>query len=52
MGFVLEEVVEKSQTVRGVIIGLGADKRIKRALSVTNNIQFYRYEISFKLIQD
>jgi restriction system protein len=34
-----------------VIIGLEDDIRIKRALSVTNNIEFYRYKVSFKLFK-
>lgn len=49
MGYVVEELAEKDQQVRGVIIALEKDKRIKRALVVANNIEFYRYEISFKL---
>ena len=49
MGYVKEELAEINQTVRGVIIASDDDLRIKRALSVTNNIDFYRYEVSFKL---
>jgi restriction system protein len=49
MGYVKEELAEATQEVRGVIIGLEDDIKIKRALSVTNNIDFYRYEVSFKL---
>jgi len=51
MGYVLEELVEDGQEVRGVIIGLEDDLRIKRALSVTRNIDFYRYQINFKLFK-
>lgn len=51
MGFVLEELAEPGQQVRGVIIGLEDDIRIKRALSVTNNIEFYRYQVNFKLFK-
>lgn len=51
MGFVLEELAEENQTVRGVIIALEEDTRIKRALAVTNNIDFYRYQVSFKLFK-
>ncbi|MBI5805802.1 DUF1016 family protein [candidate division TA06 bacterium] len=51
MGYVLEELAEDNQTVRGVIIALEEDLRIKRALSVTNNIDFYRYQVSFKLFK-
>lgn len=51
MGYVLEELAEENQTVKGVIIGMEDDLRIKRALSVTNNIEFYRYQVSFKLFK-
>lgn len=49
MGCVLEELAEPHQTVAGVIIALDDDLRIRRALKVTQNISFYRYEVSFKL---
>jgi restriction system protein len=49
MGYVKEELAEENQSIKGAIIALDDDLRIKRALSVTNNIDFYRYEISFKL---
>lgn len=49
MGFVKEELAESNQIVKGVIIGLEDDLRIRRALSVTTNIEYYRYEVSFKL---
>lgn len=51
MGYIKEEVAENNQTVKGVIIGLEADAKLKRALAVTNNIEFYRYKIDFKLIK-
>ena len=52
MGYVLQELAEPSQTVRGIIIALEDDLKIKRALAVTNNISFYRYEVSFKLFKN
>lgn len=52
MGYVLEELAEEGQQVKGVIIGLEDDLRIKRALSVTQNIEFYRYQINFKLFKN
>jgi len=51
MGYVQEELAEEGQKVKGVIIALEDDIRIKRALSVTNNIEFYRYQVSFKLFR-
>lgn len=50
MGYIKEEVAEANQIVKGVIIGLDSDTRLKRALSVTSNIEFYRYRIDFKLV--
>ncbi len=52
MGYVKEELAETNQHVHGVIIALEDDLRIKRALSVTNNIEFYRYQVSFKLFKN
>lgn len=49
MGYVKEELAEPNQVVKGIIIGLEADTRLKRALVVTNNIEFYKYQIDFKL---
>ena len=51
MGYVKEELLEEGQQVKGAIIGLEDDIRIRRALSVTNNIDFYRYQVSFKLFK-
>ncbi|MCR6655069.1 MAG: endonuclease NucS [Opitutus sp.] len=51
MGYVLDELAEKDQLVRGVIIALEDDRRIRRALRVTQNIEFLRYEVSFRLIK-
>ncbi len=52
MGFVQDELLEKDQQVKGLIIGLEADNKLKRALSVCSNIDFYRYQIDFKLIKE
>ena len=49
MGYVKDELAEKNQEVKGVIIAFEDDVKINRALSVANNIQFYTYKISFKL---
>jgi restriction system protein len=51
MGFVKEDLAEPNQAVRGVIIALEDDLRIRRALAVTPTIQFFRYQISFKLVK-
>ena len=49
MGYIKEEVAEDNQVVKGIIIAFEDDQRIRRALSVTNNIEFYRYKINFNL---
>ena len=51
MGYVQEELAEKGQKVKGVIIALEDDLRIKRALAVTTNIEFYKYQVGFKLFK-
>ena len=52
MGYVKDEVLERGQKVKGLIIGLEPDVRLKRALSVCSDIEFCRYKIDFKLIKD
>ncbi len=51
MGYVLDELAEPGQSVRGCIIALEDDLRLRRALRATNNIDFYRYQVSFKLFK-
>lgn len=51
MGFVAQDLAEANQTVRGVIIAQEDDSRIRRALVVTPNVSFYRYQVSFKLVK-
>ena len=51
MGYVAGELAEEGQSVRGTIIALEDDLRLRRALSVTQNIDFYRYQVSFRLVQ-
>jgi restriction system protein len=51
MGFVKDELAEADQSVRGLIIAQDDDQRIRRALSMVPNIEFYRYQVSFKLMK-
>jgi len=51
MGYVKEELAEDNQSVRGVIIALKDDLRLRRALAVTQGIDFYTYKINFKLLK-
>lgn len=52
MGYVKEEVLEKGQKLKGLIIGLKPDQGLKRALSVCPDIEFCRYKVDFKLIKE
>ena len=50
MGYVMGELAEPEQIVRGAIIALEDDKKIRYALKVNPSIFFYRYEVKFQLI--
>ena len=50
MGYVKD--LDPSREVRGLIIGTEEDKGFQRALSVTPNIEFLRYEVYFRLVGD
>lgn len=49
MGYVKEEIAESNQIVKGVIIALKDDLKLRRSLVVTQNIDFYTYKIKFEL---
>jgi restriction system protein len=51
MGYAAQELAEDGQTVKGVIIALEDDQRLRRALAATSNIVFYRYQVNFKLLK-
>jgi len=50
MSYVKDMLVENDQTVHGIIIALDDDLKIQRALDMVSTIQFYRYQIIFKLL--
>ena len=52
MGYVNDEIANKDQEVKGLIIGLKDDLGLKRAISLNPNIEFRRYKIKFDLIGD
>ena len=52
MGYINSEFLEEGQVVKGAIIALEDDLRIIRALSVTKDIDFYRYKVHFELINN
>jgi restriction system protein len=51
MGYVKEELLERGQSVQGMIIALEDDSRIRRALGMASNVAFYRYQVTFKLVK-
>lgn len=52
MGYVKEELAEPGQKVKGVIVAHEDDLRLQRALSVAQNIDFFTYKVSFKLVKN
>jgi restriction system protein len=51
MGFVKDELAEDGQVVQGIVIAQNDDQGIPRALSMVPSIQFYRYQVNFKLVK-
>ena len=49
MGYIKHSLATNSEKVKGMIIALDEDTNLKDALSVTNDIDFMKYEIDFKL---
>ncbi len=51
MGYVQEELADDGQAVKGIIIALEDDQRIRRALAMVPSIEFYRYQLTFRLVK-
>lgn len=51
MGYVKDVLAEEDQVVRGVIIALRDDPKIRRALAMVQFVDFYRYEVTFRLVK-
>jgi restriction system protein len=49
MRFVKTEIAEENQKVNGITLGLQDELMLKRALPVTQNFDFFNYQVSFKL---
>ena len=49
MGAITKTLLEGEQTVKGVIIAFEEDEEIKNALVMSDKIDYYRYELDFKL---
>jgi restriction system protein len=50
MGYVKNELAINGESVRGVVIALEDDLRLRNALSMVPAIDFFRYQVDFKLI--
>jgi restriction system protein len=51
MGYVKDVLVEEGQEVRGAIIALEEDIRLRQALKMVPFVEFYLYKISFSLLK-
>ena len=51
IGYLLEEWAEPDQAVRGAIIALEGDEKLRYALVGQDDVDFYRYQVSFQLLQ-
>ncbi|MBR85755.1 MAG: hypothetical protein CMM29_03030, partial [Rhodospirillaceae bacterium] len=51
MGYVKDELANHGQEVKGLIIALDDDLRMKRALSINPQIEFRKYKIKFELVE-
>lgn len=49
MGYVMSELALPNQTVRGLIVAREDDSKLRYSLKAIPNVDFYRYEVSFKL---
>ena len=49
MGFVKNDLAVNGESVRGAVIALEDDLRLRNALSMVSSIDFFRYEINFSL---
>jgi len=49
MGYISEQLAEPNQTVRGIIVALEDDTKLRYALKMVLSVSFYRYQIAFSL---
>lgn len=50
MGSVKESLCTETQGVKGVVIALEDDQRLRLALSMVPSVSFFRYQVSFRLV--
>ena len=51
MGYLNEHWIDNGQTVRGIIVALEDDTKLRYALKMVPSVSFYRYQIAFSLQQ-
>jgi restriction system protein len=51
MDYVVEVIADPEQTVRGIVIALDDDKKLRRALARVSSVEFYSYKVDFKLVK-
>ena len=51
MDYVVEVIADPDQTVRGIVIALDDDKKLRRALGRLSDVEFYSYKVDFKLVK-
>lgn len=51
MGYVMSELALPDQKVRGLIVAREDDPKLRYSLKAIPNVDFYRYEVSFKLLE-
>ena len=51
MDYVVEVIADPDQTVRGIVIALDDDKKLRRALAMLSDVKFYSYKVNFKLVK-
>jgi restriction system protein len=51
MGYVQDVLAEEDQTVKGIIIALEDDPKLRWALAAVSNVEFYRYQVNFNLMK-
>ena len=52
MGWVIEDLAEKGDSVEGLIVAQAEDDRLRYALKATQDIRFLRYEVDFRLLDE
>ena len=52
MGWVKKHKAAQHENVRGIIVTSEPDERIRYSLSMSDNISFYTYRVSFELVEE